>query len=339
MKTYVLLVCAFVSTYCKCSGQASDDKPVSLRPEITKLVQNIAADNVVKGAAVGIAGIRTEQWDRYEHLKRTATGDELMLLSSHTNPVVRCYAFQALVHRKVDVFPILLQHLKDDERVETLEGCIGGTEKVGDYFINTVMPGYADEGSYEMSARQLTELDSILINDKTVKVSRKESLLSTIRPNQKFYKQIRELAIQGNPEAVLGLARFRNPLDIDIIKNLFSDNENSYYAIYAAREFPHESFYPYLVAAFENEWSQKLYSYPKWRIIYQALAKYPTTETYELFDRTINTNNNFRSQTLGTYLLIALNKYPSPIFEPLKTRIKLDQYHLGEVEDEKDIEK
>ena len=143
----------------------------------------------------------------------------------------------------------------------------------------------------------------------------------------------------GNIAATIALAKFRNTTDIEIIKNLFTVEEDEAYAIHCVIEFPNEAFYPLLITVFEKEWKEKYYSYSKWRALYQALANYPKLETYKLFDRTIKVRDEFRKQTLGTYLALALYKYPTPFFEPLKAGIKLDDYHLNELQEYKNMDK
>jgi hypothetical protein len=95
---------------------------------------------------------------------------------------------------------------------------------------------------------------------------------------------------------------------------------------------PDSSFYPKLINIFEREWREKLYDYGKWQIVYQALTRYPAApQTLALFKRTIQTRDKFRYQTLGTDLLIAITRYPSPIFEQLKPQIKLDENSMADV--------
>ena len=85
---------------------------------------------------------------------------------------------------------------------------------------------------------------------------------------------------------------------------------------------------------FEQDWKQDHYDYPKWRICYQALAKYPRPETIELFDRTAKLKDEFRYETLGKYLLIAITKYPNKLYDPIKAKIKLSSYQMDEVKEE-----
>ena len=94
----------------------------------------------------------------------------------------------------------------------------------------------------------------------------------------------------------------------------------------------------YLEKIFEKEWNYQYYDYPKWRLLYQALAKYPVESTYKLIERITKTKDDFRYKTLGKYLLIAITKYPNQIFEPLKAKINLDAGSLQEAQKEMDIE-
>jgi hypothetical protein len=331
MKTLAIFVFILSFNCLKSFGQFSATTLASIRPDVQKVVSRMADDNVLKSAGVGFEGARTAQWVRYETLRKNATSHELEVLTTHKNAVVRCYAFQALAARKeAAVFPILLQHLSDDEKVATFQGCIQDTQKAGDYFIAVA----------RLSANQQGVLDSVLLFDNAVKVDQKNQLLSALKPQGKWYNRVREIAQETHsPEAVLALARYQNKADVPLIKKLFENKDQGYYAAYAVREFPHAVFYPYLTAMFEREWKEKYYDYPKWRQLYQALAKYPSGNTYKLFERTTQTTSAFRKQTLGTYLLLALQRYPNPVFAPLKRQIRLDRSHLEELAQYKDSEK
>ncbi len=313
---------------------------VTIRPFIQAIADSMAADNMLKSEGVGYSGARTAQWERYEILRDSATTGELKVLTDNENAVVRCYAFQALANRKdADIFPILLKHLKDTTYVKTFFGCIVGGSYAGDYFLDIVTPEYIDLEAYKLSARERTIVDSILIFDPSVRIAAREQVLSNLKPISVYYDRIREIARTEQSEiATLALAKYKKQQDIPLIKALFEKEPTEYYAAYAAREFPDQSFYPFLITMFRKEWAEELYDYPKWRILYQALAQYPTSQTYELFEKTAICKDKFRYQTLGKYLLIAVTKYPNERFEPFKKKIKLDQYHQMEIENEMNIE-
>ena len=322
-----------------------------VRPEIARLVKGIEKDNVLKSSGVGEAGTKTEQWNRYESLSKNATTSELISLTDHKNGVVRCYAFDALLKRPdADHYAILLHHLKDTVSIETFQGCIISSSMVGDYFLDVASPPmwiegtdstiYNSDGAFILSRQQQIVIDSILIFDKEIFLVSKYDLLRTLQPNEKYYSRVREIATKENsPVSTLALSRFKNPADIGIIELLFKNEKTEYHAAYCAREFPDTTFYPLLVKIFEKKWSNKYYDYPLWRILYQALARYPTEQTYQLFKRTTDCKDVFRYQTLGTYLMIAISKYPDKLYDPLKSKIKLDKYHQEEVKQQMDTEK
>lgn len=248
-----------------------------IRPEIQTIVSAIAKENILNSKGVGFAGEKTKQWERFKKLSDKCTINELALLTSYKNATVRCYAFEALASKSNSVaFPILLKHLEDTVTVQTFQGCIRGSEKAGEYFFYRFHP----------NSRQKKLIDSILLYDKDIRLLPKYGLIEDLKPIPKYYNRIREIVItEKGTEAILALARYKNPNDIDLIKTQFKKEQTEYYGIYGAREFPNNVFYPYLTKIFDREWKEKLYDYSKWRILYQALAKYPSQQTFKLFEK------------------------------------------------------
>ena len=66
---------------------------VDIRQEIIDTVIEIANENILMSAAIGIAGIKTLQYERFEFLYTTATEDELLELMEYPNGVVKGYTF------------------------------------------------------------------------------------------------------------------------------------------------------------------------------------------------------------------------------------------------------
>jgi hypothetical protein len=323
----------FVS--CKQTNSEKKVEPVKIRPEIQIIVDSIAKYNQLNSSAVGYAGIRTVQWGRYEKLSKIATLPELRALTHYKNAVVRCYAYDALTMRKdTTAFSTLLAHLHDSAKVSTFFGCVISEEITGDYFLNTVTPHDSTDTGYKLSLSQKSIIDSILLFDRNINLNAKYNLLYNIKPQDKYYNRIRELALKEKVSvAVWALAKYKKADDIAIVAGAF--NNGSYdedYAIRSVTQIPDSSFYPVLTKIFEREWKNKLYDYGKWRILYEALAQYPSKPlTISFFKRTIQTKDEFRYKTLGADLLIAITKYPNPAFEPLKKQIKLDEYSMDDV--------
>ncbi|MBS7563806.1 hypothetical protein KHS38_05270 [Mucilaginibacter sp. Bleaf8] len=322
---------------CQYNVGSKQKQKLQLRPAIQRIVDSMAKYNQVNSSGVGEAGVRTVQWTRYEQLSKTATLPELRALTNHKNPVVRCYALDALSARNdTATFSIVLAHLHDTARVSTFMGCIINSYLVGDYFLNAVIPYDSTSTGYRLTKHQKQIVDSILLYDKHMALSAKYNLLYDMNPQAKYYNRVKEIAtLEKMPVAIWTLARYRKSSDIGIIRDAFNDNKDSRkedYAIRAAIEMPDSSFYPKLTGIFEREWKEKLYDYGKWQVLYEALARYPDkAQTLQLFKRTLATKDEFRYKTLGTDLLIAITKYPNPLFEPLKRQIKLDKYSMEDV--------
>ena len=305
-------------------------------PDIKKIVDYIAEGNSVESSHIGYGGIPSDQYAKYEQLKKVSTVKQLTALTDHKNSAVRCYAFQALASKKADnVFTVLLKHLHDTSSVYTQSGCVGMTYFSGDYFIDVVTPDYIDPDVYKLNQKERQTLDSFLLYDKSIILSAKSSVLEKLKPIPAIYDRIRELVTKDRNESALRtLAKYKKQNDKELIASFFKDDNTQSSALYAAREFPVDYFYPFVIKVFEQEWKQELYDYPKWRICYQALAKYPRPETIELFDRTTKSKDEIRYETLGKYLLVAISKYPNKLYDPIKTKIKLSEYQMDEVKDE-----
>lgn len=328
-----------------CGGQERTDKiieqkPVSINldslPDLKKIVEGIEKANRVESSHIGEGGSPSSQWDKYEQLKKVATIDQLVALTYHKNSAVRCYAFQALATKRSDkIFSVLLKHLKDTSRVYTQSGCIGMTQLVGDYFVEVVTPNYIEVDIYKLNQTEKKTLDSILLNDKTIMISAKSSVLENLKPTADNYARIRELVKDDRNESALRtLAMYQKQTDKELIASFFKDDNTQSSALYAVSEFPDTYFYAFVKKVFEQEWKQELYDYPKWRICYLTLAKYPIPETIELFDRTTKSKDEFRYETLCKYLLIAITKYPNKLYDPIKAKIKLSSYQMDDVKNE-----
>lgn len=328
-----------------CSGQTQTDKIVEQKsdyinldtlPDLKKIVDEIEKGNRVESSHIGYGGSPSDQYAKYEQLKKTATVEQLTSLTNHKNSAVRCYAFQALASKKADnVFTVLLKHLHDTSTVVTQSGCIVMTELTGDYFIDVVTPDYIALDVYKLNQKERQTLDSILLYDKSTQLSAKSGVLEKLKPTADNYDRIRELvATDRNTSALISLAKYQKQNDKELIASFFKDDNTQASALYAVREFPDAYFYSFVKNVFEQEWKQRLYDYPKWRICYQALAKYPRQETIELFERTTRTNDEFRYETLCKYLLVAITKFPDKLYDPIKAKIKLSNYQMDEVKDE-----
>lgn len=285
-------------------GKKNNDRGVSQR--VRGIVLEMAGTNVVMGASVGFAGTRPEQWDRYEALRAKATDDELVMLTSDSNAVVRCYAFKALTERKtIDPFTVVLRHLSDTETVHTLYGCIGGCQKVGDYFLEMA------------SVKQQAIVDSLLLYGNGNSLAARDEMLLLLKPLEKYYKPVRRLAIEENDRvAIVALAKYRKPRDIPVIERLLKDsNDINWRGFEAVKNFPDPSFYPYLEKALKDEIKNDKEN--DVQELYYAIVQYKNKASKELLKFALSEAKDMKYIHHSDYLSQALREYPSPIYEGL----------------------
>lgn len=114
----------------------------AVRPHIWTIVDAIRDYGELHSSCVYRGCVQSEQWKRYLHLKSEATDDELLDLTDYIDPVVRCYAFIALVERgHPDVFPVLMRHVEDTDTLSAQKGCIGFPTTVRHVLFNAVTHG------------------------------------------------------------------------------------------------------------------------------------------------------------------------------------------------------
>ena len=108
---------------------------------VNKLVEDITEYNELHSSGVGYSGVQTEQYTRYINLAKFASEAELIHFTDHQNPVVRVYAFRALIERgSPAVIPVFKKHLGDKEELESLGGCIQLTTTVNRCMLGSLQP-------------------------------------------------------------------------------------------------------------------------------------------------------------------------------------------------------
>lgn len=333
----ISILSIFIGCNRKMAFEQSLENKSTLKIDIPSNLKNIIIDlekgKSIESSYIGYQGLPSDQWDKYEQLKKVATIDQLITLTNYQNPIVSSYAFQALAAKNSDkVFPLLLKHLNDTTTVKFQNGCTIHTGLTTDYFIDIVTTDNIEEDTYKLNLSERKILDSILLNDKSIKLYARHEAIRNIKPTTENYEIIRQLVKnEKNHFALISLAKYQKDQDKELIASFFENDDTQYTALCAVQEFPHDYLYNFVTNIFEQEWKEVRYDYSKWRACYQALARYPRPETVELFERTTNIDEEFRYETLCKYLLIAITKYPNKLYEPLKSRIKLDSYQLEEV--------
>jgi len=309
----------------------------TVRPEIDKIVKEIAKDNVLKSEGVGYGGVRTDQWDRYISLKEKATNDELITLTDYDNGVVRCYSFQALAIRKVtNVYTVLIKHLTDTNCITTFQGCSMGSQCVGDYFLEVVTPQYIDLDAYKLTETERQNVDSILIFDKNIRLSAKSEVLRKLKPEQKYYDRIREIVIEEqNNNALIALSKYQKQLDKKFIIERLTSNKTDiqYYGLQAVKNFPDSLFFPYLSDIHSVEIKKPTgFNYSMIRTLYQAIVQYKDRQSRELLEFTLNTTTKYTLQYHSEFIWLALELYPDTIYDGIQGKIKLSDYKRSDLQ-------
>lgn len=305
--------------------------------KIQKVVDKIAEDNMYKSSAVGYAGERTKQWDRFEELKKRATDEELIILTNHKSPAVKCYSFQALAERKSPkTFEILLNHLKDTDVIETFQGCIVSVQLVGDFFLNVVTPNYISISAYKLNEVQKNTVDSILIFDDKVKLVAKSYLLERISPKDVFYTRIKQIyEEENNKSAIIAISKYRKDEDKELIaKWLMKEKTNDqYYGLRAVRNFPDSYFFPYLEKIQQQEIKKPTgFNYPLIRMLYLSTVQYKNKESRELIENTLKNAEKSTLKYHSEYIWLALTKYPDSIYSGIVETIEISDFKKSEFE-------
>lgn len=304
---YILLLTA------SCRGQYPFDNSI-ISPKTNRVVTRIAKVNQLMSSAVYEDGRRPQQYDNFTDLRMNASLVELSELTNHPNGVVRCYAFWALSYiPSANLFPIVLNHIGDTTYVDTQFGCIGGQEKVGDFFINVVTPDYVEFDLKKLTATEKRYLDSILVYTPN-SLNAKNNAIYTADLTEMLYTRVRDLVIkENNPTALVTMAKFKKEQDIELISNF----NQPHFTFRAISEFPHPAFIPLLIKALDSAVEKGAWS-AEWRELYKAIASYKNDTALQLLKVPFT---NVRHQYIRTYhidfVFGAIQSFYTPIYDEL----------------------
>ncbi|MFW5426337.1 MAG: hypothetical protein ACKE8G_05475 [Methylophagaceae bacterium] len=187
----------------------------------------------------------------------SATIEELTELLKHPNPVIRCYAFSELTaHSSVDLLPIILDHLNDNEWVDTYRK-ESYSYRVGDVFIQ--LATYENKYMASLTMLQRAKLDRELIfspNELAEKSFAVERNLA-YQTSQHIHDELRKSYLAENNQAALVLlAKYQKKQDVIYIfnnreyrSNRGRSNAHFYYVI---SKFPHADFISFLEKDLQN---------------------------------------------------------------------------------------
>ena len=206
-----------------------EQNPVS--PEVATIASHIALSEHFESERVGM-GFISSQFKRFQRLKNIASPNELEQLLNHESPVVRLYAFQALLHH-VDYNPLeLLKGIATDtSNVMTQYGCILSSSQVNDQAAELVRTIHQEDFGRSLPSGFYSDVDSILIHYGTFKDARDYAF---IRQGHmaKHYAVIREFAYKDeNPFAIAGLIKANKQEDKALIDRVSKTDKTLPYLI------------------------------------------------------------------------------------------------------------
>lgn len=102
--------------------------------KFTVLASMLDSSETMNEKGVGFGGIYTWQYACYERLKQVASTRELIYLTKHRNPVIRVYAYKALIGvDSVEAKVARKRLLNDTATFDYFSGCMMTQEQVKDF--------------------------------------------------------------------------------------------------------------------------------------------------------------------------------------------------------------
>ena len=283
-----------------------------------KVVRIMAYLNAVKGDEICQGGVPVEpyEYENFRKLKRRATKAELIALTNFPNPAVRCYAFWALsLDHTIDLFPIVLDHIKDTAIVD----CMSEAIPVGDFFIEVVKQ-YVDLDSKVLDYNEMLMLDSMLLYMPNNLLA-KTKVIYSAEPKETIYPRIRELVTEDHyQEALVTLAKYQKEQDVELILNKLENGlyEESGFVILCQviAEFPHPDFFPFLEENLQKAIKRSFYY--KNQEFYKAIASYKNEEAAKLLKVPLTeVKNRLTRKTHINMIFNAIRIYDAPVYNEL----------------------
>jgi hypothetical protein len=197
-------------------------------------------------------------------LQQLATNEELINLAQSEHPVLRASAFTEMLRRNsFNHFEIIMNHLDDTAIVATDEGEWGILHK-------TVSDELIEVATWKDSSDRNKTIEQVITKHNYLRSA--YTILSKIKPQEKYYSFIKEMAIRerksitgydkpwtGDLElALYALASFKKVEDIKTIKNLLLGNAWNMHAhsFKVLKEFPDTAY----LDVFEKYYKDFFYS-------------------------------------------------------------------------------
>jgi len=195
--------------------------------DVNTIVHNIEQHNLLESEYIGFAGVKSEEYKRYKTLSSISSDNELEQLSNHLHPIVRTYAFQIMLERKlIESDEAFEKALSNNETFKTLSADIMSQSDVCSeiYFKVLNRNRWFDEEKMEYITIQNTEmnkLDSLVIYDIDEDHILHYLALDNKKHSSSINTRIKELALKKRvPSAVNYIDR--NKIKVDTLQMINS---------------------------------------------------------------------------------------------------------------------
>ncbi|MBC8757530.1 hypothetical protein H2O64_22865 [Kordia sp. YSTF-M3] len=277
-----------------------------IRPKVEKIAESISEGNRLEDKRVGLGGSPSNQYIKFEKLKKIATEKELLLLLQHESAAVKGYASWALIDKQYnDLTLIFNKFLETEETVKTFSGCIISTDHLALVFYSRVL--------YPENSRSLTAADKAYFATQIKNIYYSalrfkkdnyvfQEALENNQANPDNYNIIRKLALKYNAEkALIALAAYKKEADINDILAIGTA------AFEAMSYFPNPKFWDFLMQHKTTINSEAYYS---------AIAAFKNESSLAVLTSIYSKNKESE-----TALYKALMKFYAPIYEDLLLQI------------------
>lgn len=251
-----------------------------LSPNVQMVVDRIVQNDCLEYPVIGLDNRFSEQYEHYLVLRNQAQTKELRHLLNHRNPVVRGYASWALADRQYNnLAEILVHHFKDTTNICVWELDVTENERLACAFYYYLWKhrnnGNKDKKTRQYINAQLAAMDRAILDNFYDIQTLTLTALTNRKPAPKDYEKVRQMAIQERlPQALIALARYQYPQDIEVIKSF---GESAFLAI---AQFPHPDFWDFLMT-FQPKLLDNTLQYPS--AYYEAIAAFKTNEALSFF--------------------------------------------------------
>lgn len=251
--------------------------------------------------------------------KDSCTKQQLLTLVEHKKPMIRVFAYCAILERKdIDCFPILKKNLSDTTILTWwyFDDAANSTY-ISDFYINMSLN--------HLSQTQKKELKNLILTNHLF-LQNAYWIFEEMKPEDQFYNSIKERSLINKDHCnqervVVALSKFKKEEDIPIIKRVIQKSNCDFLSFKIIEQWPHEKFFEILVKFFKkNIENKKVNGINDIEDFCFAVASYKNLKSLEIL-RKIVTKETYKTPEYFNYnreyAYSAMRFYNCPIYKEL----------------------